>query len=119
MSLIKQNDVESQADERAFEIRQMEANEARANVEARLEAAKAFIEEEERQSDLSRNPQSINSEKGPQFSSSNLKSISIDAYNTPEFKAMLERILKPITIPIEQTNMPADWPSAEKIGNMF
>ena len=108
-------------------------------MEARLKAAKAFIEEEERQSELSKNSldeskphaQKFNtnvptSENFAEASScpsylpnSDLKSVTIDSYNSPEFKAMLERILKPVTIPIEHTNMPPDWPTPEKIGKYF
>lgn len=103
-------------------------------MEARLQAAKAFIEEEERQSELSKNseikpnahkfePQLPTSRSfaeaasSPSYvSSSHLKSVTLESYNTPEFKAMLDHILKPVTIPIEHTNMPPDWPSPEKIG---
>ena len=51
----------------------------------------------------------------PQFSSSNLNSITIDAYNSPQFRAMLEQLTKPINVPPEQINYPPEWPSQEKI----
>lgn len=51
----------------------------------------------------------------PQLSSSNLNTVSLEAYNTPQFKMMLEQMMKPMEIPVEQTTFPGEWPSAEKI----
>ena len=53
----------------------------------------------------------------PQLSGSNLNSVSLEAYNSPQFKAMLEQLSKPISIPPEQINYPPDWPSQDKISN--
>lgn len=124
------SDIDAQSSERTYE------EQTRAHVEARLQAAKAFIEEEERQSELSKNseikpnahkfePQLPTSRSfaeaasSPSYvSSSHLKSVTLESYNTPEFKAMLDHILKPVTIPIEHTNMPPDWPSPEKIASL-
>lgn len=49
------------------------------------------------------------------LSSSNLKSITIDAYNSPQFREMLEQLTKPLTIAPEQVNYPPEWPSQDKI----
>jgi hypothetical protein len=51
----------------------------------------------------------------PQFSSSNLNSVTIDAYNSPQFKAMLEQLTKPLNVPPEHVNFPPEWPSQDKI----
>jgi len=53
----------------------------------------------------------------PQLSSSNLNSVSLEAYNSPQFKLMLDQMMKPMEIPVEETILPGEWPSAEKIGN--
>jgi hypothetical protein len=53
----------------------------------------------------------------PQLSSSNLKSVTLEAYNSPQFKAMLEQLSKPISVPPEQINYPPEWPSQDKISN--
>jgi len=55
----------------------------------------------------------------PQLSSSNLNSVSLEAYNSPQFKLMLEQMMKPMEIPAEETILPGEWPSAEKIGNIL
>lgn len=51
----------------------------------------------------------------PQLSNSNLNSVSLDAYNSPQFKSMLDQVLKPITVPAEETELPPKWPSPEEI----
>ena len=51
----------------------------------------------------------------PQLSSSNLNAVTLDAYNSPQFKAMLDQLTKPINIPPENINYPPEWPSADKI----
>lgn len=51
----------------------------------------------------------------PQLSSNNLKSVTLEAYNSPQFKAMLEQLSKPISVPPEQINYPPEWPSQDKI----
>ncbi|CAF0784835.1 unnamed protein product [Brachionus calyciflorus] len=51
----------------------------------------------------------------PKFTSANLNQVTIDAYNSPEFREMLEQLTKPLTIPPEQVNYPPEWPSQEKI----
>ena len=53
----------------------------------------------------------------PQISSSQINTISIEDYNTPQFKSMLDQLLKPIFLPPENVNYPIDWPSQDKIGN--
>ncbi len=55
----------------------------------------------------------------PQFSGSNLNSVTIDAYNSPQFKAMLEQLTKPLNVPPEHVNFPPEWPSQDKISNYF
>ena len=55
----------------------------------------------------------------PQLSSNNLKSITLEAYNSPQFKAMLEQLSKPISVPPEQINYPPEWPSQDKISKFF
>lgn len=55
----------------------------------------------------------------PPLSSSNLNAIQLDAYESPQFKAMLEQLLKPLNFPPEQINYPADWPSQDKIRKRF
>lgn len=55
----------------------------------------------------------------PQLSSNNLKSITLEAYNSPQFKAMLEQLSKPISVPPEQINYPPEWPSQDKISKLF
>jgi hypothetical protein len=55
----------------------------------------------------------------PQLSSSNLNAVQLDAYESPQFKAMLEQLLKPLNLPPEQINYPADWPSQDKIRKFF
>lgn len=52
------------------------------------------------------------------FSNSNLKSITIDAYNSPQFREMLEQLTKPLTIAPEQVNYPPEWPSQDKISKL-
>lgn len=49
-------------------------------------------------------------------SSSHLKSVTIDAYNDPQFKAMLDQITKPLNVPIENIELQGTWPSADQIG---
>jgi hypothetical protein len=61
---------------------------------------------------------------GPQpflqtLSSSNLNAVQLDAYDSPQFKAMLEQLLKPLNLPPEQINYPADWPSQDKIRKLL
>lgn len=51
----------------------------------------------------------------PQLTSSNLNAVHLDAYDSPQFKAMLDQLLKPLNLPPEQINYPADWPSQDKI----
>ena len=51
----------------------------------------------------------------PQISSSQINKVNIEDYNTPQFKAMLDQILKPIILPPEHINYPAEWPSHENI----
>ena len=51
----------------------------------------------------------------PQLSNSQIHPVSIEDYNTPQFKAMLDQLLKPIVLPPEHVNYPADWPSQDKI----
>ena len=51
----------------------------------------------------------------PQLSSSNLNSVTLDAYNSPQFKAMLDQLTKPISIPPENINYPPEWPTQDKI----
>jgi hypothetical protein len=62
----------------------------------------------------SRNPQQPESYL-PSLSESTLKQINLDAYNSPEFKAMLDLITKPLEIPPETINYPPEWPVDEKI----
>jgi len=40
-----------------------------------------------------------------------LKSVTIDAYNDPNFKALLDQISKPLNVPAEKIELPAQWPS--------
>lgn len=55
----------------------------------------------------------------PKLSSSNLNSVSLDAYNNPQFKAMLAHILKPIEAPApEEFTYPTYSPSAETIASL-
>lgn len=54
----------------------------------------------------------------PRLSDSNLNSVDLDAYNTPQFKALLEQLSKPINIPPEQVNYPPEWPSQDKISKI-
>ncbi len=51
----------------------------------------------------------------PQLSNSNLNAVNLEAYNSPQFKALLEQLSKPINIPPQQINYPPDWPSQDKI----
>ena len=51
----------------------------------------------------------------PKLSSSNLNNVSLEAYNSPQFKAMLDQLLKPMTLQPEEINYPAEWPSSDKI----
>jgi hypothetical protein len=53
-----------------------------------------------------------------QITSSKINKLSIEDYNTPQFKSMLDQILKPIFLPPEHLNCPVDWPSQDKIGNI-
>ncbi len=55
----------------------------------------------------------------PPLSSSNLNAVQLDAYDSPQFKAMLEQLLKPLNLPPEQINYPADWPSQDKIRKLL
>ena len=55
----------------------------------------------------------------PRISNSNLNSITIDAYNSPQFREMLEQLTKPLTIPPETINYPPEWPSQDKISNFL
>jgi hypothetical protein len=54
----------------------------------------------------------------PRLSNSNINSVDLDAYNTPQFKALLEQLSKPINIPPEQVNYPPEWPSQDKISKI-
>lgn len=51
----------------------------------------------------------------PRLSSSHLNTVSIEDYNTPQFRNMLDQLMKPIILPPEHVNYPADWPSQDKI----
>lgn len=51
----------------------------------------------------------------PKLSSSNLNTVQLEAYNSPQFKAMLDQLLKPMTLQPEEINYPAEWPSSDKI----
>lgn len=51
----------------------------------------------------------------PRLSNSQINAVNIEDYNTPQFKAMLDQLLKPIILPPEHVNYPADWPSQDKI----
>ena len=53
----------------------------------------------------------------PSLTSENINSITIDAYNSPEFKAMLEQLTKPINVPPELVECPPEWPCQDKISN--
>ena len=53
-----------------------------------------------------------------QTASSKINKLSIEDYNTPQFKSMLDQILKPIFLPTEHLNFSTDWPSQDKIGNI-
>jgi hypothetical protein len=55
----------------------------------------------------------------PGLSDSNLNSVDLDAYNTPQFRALLEQLSKPINIPPEQVNYPPEWPSQDKISKIY
>ena len=139
---LAESEREAEAEQAASAL-QAKKERAKAQAEIRLEAAKAVVEEEERKSNISaryfqenREPsinksssqQKVNLKRSgsqhvqqpadylPRLSNSNLNSVSLDAYNTPQFKTMLEQILKPMSVPAEETNYPADWPSPDKIG---
>jgi hypothetical protein len=45
-----------------------------------------------------------------------LKSVTIDAYNDPNFKALLDQISKPLNVPAEKIELPAQWPSDGSLG---
>ena len=47
-----------------------------------------------------------------------LKSVTIDAYNDPNFKALLDQISKPLNIPAEKIELPAQWPSDGSLGKI-
>ena len=49
-------------------------------------------------------------------SSAHLKSVTIDAYNDPNFKALLDQITKPLNVPAENVELPAQWPSDGSLG---
>ncbi len=53
----------------------------------------------------------------PHILSSHINTINIEDYNTPQFKSMLDQLLKPIILTPENLNYQADWPSQDKIGN--
>jgi hypothetical protein len=48
--------------------------------------------------------------------SPDLKQITLDAHNDPQFKAMLELLMKPFNMPVEKIEQNAEWPSQDKIG---
>jgi hypothetical protein len=48
--------------------------------------------------------------------SSEFKQITLEAYNDPQFKAMLELLMKPFNVPVEKIEQDAEWPSQDKIG---
>ena len=134
-----QAEEKAQAEARERQQQQQERAQAaaKAQAEVRLEAAKARLQEEDRQSMLNakdeppqykhstsqhsrlKHSSSQNVQQPqdylPQLSSSNLNSVTLDAYDSPQFKAMLDQLLKPINMPPEQINYPADWPSQDKI----
>lgn len=53
-----------------------------------------------------------------QITSSKINKLRIEDYNTPQFKSMLDQILKPIFLPPEHLNCSTDWPSQDKIGKI-
>jgi hypothetical protein len=53
------------------------------------------------------------------LNASNLKSVTIDAYNDPQFKALLDQISKPLNAPVENVDLPAQWPSLGSLGKLF
>ena len=50
------------------------------------------------------------------INAAHLKSVTIDAYNDPNFKALLDQISKPLNVPAEKIELPAQWPSDGSLG---
>ena len=98
---------EREQNQRALRQGQLEQEQLKQQIEALLAAQQASANTHASSSSF----QKLNSQ-----SSAHLKSVTIDAYNDPNFKALLDQITKPLNVPAENVELPAQWPSDGSLG---
>lgn len=115
--------VEAQSREDAIAQAQAHAHAQLAQAQAQANAHARALEQaklnSQTQSQLKKSSSHVQQPQSylPQLSNSNLNSVTLEAYNSPQFKAMLEELSRPMNVPPEQINYPPEWPSQDRIGN--